>query len=246
MSSEQYSPTEKLSFNELKELDAYFDKQLNASSTEPERGKSFSFKRLLLWVTGILASILLPFIVLIRGSLYAYMSYGLSGWIALLAGVVATSLLLMGYALVVNYAVTKSYRVHKYIRRGIIALVIAYCGYGLLYLSSMNAKNAEVQSYYSSLHPILRVSLSTVILADGDLVITDLQRSPEAYEAMGLTVNNNSKHFPQEEGYVHAADIRTIGRAEWKNWLTEKSFQLLGFKTVRHVGTADHLHISLP
>lgn len=246
MSSEQPPTTEKLSFDELKKLDAYFDQQLNTPAEETKQEKKFSFKKLFLWVAGILVSVLFPFIVLVRGSLYVHTSYGVNGWIALLAGVLATCLLLMGYALVVNYAFTKSFRVHKYIRRGIIALVIAYCGYGLLYLSSMNAKNAEVQSYYSSLHPILRVSLSTIILADGDLVITDLQRSAEDYEAMGLPVNNYSKHFPQDGGYVHAADIRTKGRAEWKNWITEKTFQLLGFKTLRHVGTADHLHVSLP
>ena len=248
MSSQQTPTTEKLSFNELKELDAYFDRQLNSTPDKAPGNKkwSFSFRKLWLWTVGIFVSAVLPFIVLIRGSVYLYTNYGFNGWLALLVGVLATSLLLMIYALAVNYLFNKTYKVHKYVRRGILALVVAYCGYGLLYLSSMNAKSADVQSYYSSLHPILRVTMATTMLADGGLVITDLQRSPDDYEAMGLQVNTNSLHYPQQSGYVHAADIRTIGRAEWRNWLTEKGFQLLGLKTLRHVGNADHLHVSLP
>lgn len=246
MSAEQSATTKKLSFGELKELNAYFDKQLDAGVSEPKKNRPLSLKKVALGIAGIVISALLPFIVLIRSSLYAYTNYSLNGWLALLGGALVTALLLMGYAIVVNYAFTKSYRVHKYIRRALIAVVLAYCGYGLLYLSGVNAKNPQVHSYYGSLHPILRVTLATTILADGDLVVTDLQRSPEDYDAMGLSAKNNSMHYPQSSGYVHAADIRTLGRAEWKNWLTEKVFRLLGLQTLRHVGTADHLHISLP
>jgi hypothetical protein len=45
---------------------------------------------------------------------------------------------------------------------------------------------------------------------------------------------------------VHAVDLRTIGRAEWKNVLLNWYFRSMGFRTLRHVGTADHLHVSLP
>jgi hypothetical protein len=63
---------------------------------------------------------------------------------------------------------------------------------------------------------------------------------------MGLPVRDQSLHYPQKSGYVHAVDIRTKGRPEWKNKLTEMTFELFGMSTLRHVGTADHLHISLP
>jgi len=41
-------------------------------------------------------------------------------------------------------------------------------------------------------------------------------------------------------------DLRTIGRSERRNRLTAAYFQLMGFRTLRHLGTADHLHVSLP
>ena len=53
-------------------------------------------------------------------------------------------------------------------------------------------------------------------------------------------------HFRQRDGWVHALDMRTIGHGTVRNWLTAAYFRLLGFRTLRHVGTADHLHVSLP
>jgi hypothetical protein len=127
-----------------------------------------------------------------------------------------------------------------------VFLVVAYCSYGLLYFSGLNAKNAEVESYYRSLHPILRVSLATTLLVDDELVVTDMQREPEDYTAMGLPVRQESMHYIQDTGFVHAVDLRTRNRPEWKNRLTQGTFSVLGLNTLRHEGTADHLHISLP
>ncbi len=40
-------------------------------------------------------------------------------------------------------------------------------------------------------------------------------------------------------------DLRTNDRQEWRNQILELYFNLMGFNTLRHVGTADHLHVSL-
>ena len=124
--------------------------------------------------------------------------------------------------------------------------MVAYCGYALIYLSSANAKSDRVRAYYASLHPLLRVALSTLILADRDLVVTDLAREPEAYAAMGLAPNDGSLHYVQRDGYAHAADLRTAGRGELENRLVQAYFWSMGFATLRHVGTGDHLHVELP
>lgn len=54
-----------------------------------------------------------------------------------------------------------------------------------------------------------------------------------------------SLHFPQDDGWVHAVDLRTTGRPEWRNRALEMAFWVFGFHSLRHVGTADHLHVSL-
>lgn len=249
MPSTQEHISNEISFEKLKELDAYFDQQLkgnNQKSAEVRPGYRWSFKKIVGMVAGSAVLLALPFLVLIRCSLFLYEAYSLNGWLALLAGVGVTILLLLLYASVVNFTINKSPGLHRYVRRGIVLLVVAYCGYGLLYFSGVNAKNAEVESYYRSLHPILRVTMATTILLDDDLIVTDMQRTPDDYIAMGLPVRDGSLHFKQGTGYVHAVDIRTIGRPEWKNWLTKNTFALLGLKTLRHTGTADHLHVSLP
>jgi hypothetical protein len=123
---------------------------------------------------------------------------------------------------------------------------MAYTLYGLLYYSGMNTKTEEVQNYYRSLHPIMRVAITTVTFADSYIVLTDIRRQPEDYAAMGLPENPHSLHYEQSNGYVHAVDLRTKGRPEWKNWLVGTSLNAMGLYTLRHEGTTDHLHVYLP
>ncbi|HKL89393.1 MAG TPA: hypothetical protein VJ884_10350, partial [Salinibacter sp.] len=87
---------------------------------------------------------------------------------------------------------------------------------------------------------------ATLLLVDEDLLITDLSRHPSDYADMGLPVNPRSLHYRQATGYTHALDLRTKGRGYLRNLLTQGYFSVLGFRTLRHVGTADHLHVSLP
>ncbi|MDZ7692405.1 MAG: hypothetical protein U5K69_14930 [Balneolaceae bacterium] len=186
------------------------------------------------------------FFLLIKIALYSYQVYHLNGWLSLGLGALAalTVLLICGFYLV--YRLSGRRKVLPLVLRVATALVIAYCTYSLLYLSSVNSKSEGVRSHYRSLHPILRVTLSTVTLADSDLVITDMQRTRADYRRMGLPPRQQSLHYIQSTGYVHAVDVRTKGRSEWKNWLTEMVFKSLGYHTLRHAGTADHLHVALP
>ena len=124
--------------------------------------------------------------------------------------------------------------------------MLAYCGYTLIYLSSGNAKSDQVRAYYGSLHPLLRVALSTWMLVDKDIVITDVARGRADYATMGMRPNDGSLHYVQGDGYVHAVDLRTRGRGEVKNRLVQLYFWSAGLGTLRHVGTADHLHVELP
>ncbi len=108
-------------------------------------------------------------------------------------------------------------------------------------------KTPALQETYTALHPLLRFGVSTLVLVDRDLVVTDTAREPADYERMGLPTRVYSLHYRQEAtGYVHAVDLRTQGRAPWRNTLVQVWFDAMGFSTLRHVGTADHLHISLP
>ena len=88
--------------------------------------------------------------------------------------------------------------------------------------------------------------VSVFVLADADAVITDAARTPQFYARAGLPSNESSSlHLRQDDGFVHALDLRTINRPEWRNLLAELAFRAMGFHTLRHVGTADHLHVSL-
>ena len=126
-----------------------------------------------------------------------------------------------------------------------ILLVIGYSTYAVVYLSDSNVKSPEIKTTYTSLHPILRLSISTIVFIDKSLLITDGKRLPEDYKKMELKTKRQSLHYVQSDGYVHAVDIRTKNQSEFRNNLLKIYFKMMGLNTLRHVGTEDHLHISL-
>ncbi|MEM9819927.1 MAG: hypothetical protein AAF985_02600 [Bacteroidota bacterium] len=192
--------------------------------------------------------LVLPFIFLIRGAVFFHEHHVWSPWLSISGGVVVTTLLLFVYLTFMYGRLTgKLGNSSALKRRSVMALilVLGYSTYGLVFLSGSNVKHEEVKKEYTSLHPILRLSISTILFLDKDLLLTDAKRSPEDYKRMGLKTKKRSLHYPQSNGFVHAVDIRTKGRSEWRNFLLTTYFKLMGLNTLRHVGTADHLHISL-
>jgi hypothetical protein len=204
-----------------------------------------SIKGILIRLAGLVGLAILPFYTLIRSSVFLYHHAPVSGWWALAGGTLLTVLLLMLYLALLSFRLGGKGRVPKSLRRGTALLVAAYCAYGLVYLSSANAKSQEVRDTYSRLDPVLRVAVSTLLLVDRDGVLTDTERTREDYAAWGLPANEASLHLVQSDGYAHAVDVRTLGRAEWRNRMAAWYFQAMGFRVLRHVGTADHLHVEL-
>ncbi len=211
--------------------------------------KHSELKKTFLWaliiLSGIFGLIMLPFYVLIRISVYLNLSYGYPGWLALLGGISVSIVLLLIYLLFLFQKIKNRKRRFQFSLGGAGAMVFGFCLFSLFYLSGVNAKTPEVREVYRSMHPILRVAVSTVTLADGDLVITDIKRVSGDYEAMGLPVNPNSLHYRQETSYVHAVDLRTRDRGIIRNFVLQTSLEFMGFRTLRHTGTADHLHVEL-
>ncbi len=212
-----------------------------------ERGRSRSlFTRLVRVLLTSATVLVLPFVILVRLTTYLYAERDFPTWLALAAAALATALVLTLFAAYVSRKLTGRARFRTVCRRVVIPLVVGYCSYCLLYFSSLNAKQAEVHAYYRSLHPALRIAVSTWILADKDIVVTATKRDPGDYAAMDLVAREHSLHYRQSDGYVHALDLRTVGRGWLKNWAVESYFRLMGFGTLRHGGSADHLHVSLP
>jgi hypothetical protein len=192
--------------------------------------------------------LIFPFILLIRGSVYFHSNYEWMPWLSVLGGVGVTALILMIYMVFLQGSFTGkigSANAAKWKMVFAIILVLGYSIPALFYLSDANAKSKNVKKEFTSLHPILRLSTSTVLFLDGKLIMTDANRVPEDYKKMGLKSKRRSLHYEQSDGYVHALDIRTKGRSEVRNFLMKTYFQLMGFNVLRHGGTEDHLHISL-
>ncbi len=201
--------------------------------------------RLVRWTLLAVLLAVLPFFLLIRGGVFAYHAWGLGAWPSLMLSAAATILLLALYAWGVSRRIGAGKGLRKLLTRVAAALAAAYVAWSLVFIAGANVKSDEVRAEYASLHPLLRIGASAVFLADPGAVITDAGRTPDFYRRMGLSANETSLHFRQDDGFVHALDLRTIGRAEWRNQAVALAFRAMGFHTLRHVGTADHLHVSL-
>lgn len=193
----------------------------------------------------LLVIVALPFVVLVWGSVFFYRHGQVPTWLALLTAALLTMGVVTLYASWLAHTLTGRRSQLLLLGKWVaLPLVVFYCGYSLLYLSRVNAK-PEVRAYYTALHPLLRLALSTWTLVDPKMVVTDMSRARVDYSKMKLPVNENSLHYRQADGWVHAVDLRTVGRGAFKNGLVRVYFFLMGFETLRHVGTADHLHVQL-
>lgn len=201
-------------------------------------------------ISKITIILILPFCLLIRGAVFMHFNQGYSSYISLLFSSIATAVLLFIYFSVVYGRFTKGRASSlKYLRRR-FAVAFVFVGgfvlYGIVFLSTSNSKTTEVNQEFYSLQPILRLGSSTLFLLDRKAIVTDASRMPEDYSKMGLKTNARSLHFKQKDGFAYAHDLRTKGRSELRNSLLRGYYWLMGFKTIRHVGTADHLHVYMP
>ncbi len=196
-----------------------------------------------------LVLLILPFVILLRTASYLHVNYSLSPWSCIALSTFATAILMFLYFTFFYGKLTgRVGDLGALKRRFVIAilLVIIYAIQGLVLMNNKNLKSPELRTEVLGLHPILRLSLSTLVSIDNDLVITDATRNTADYKNMGLKTNERSLHYKQKStGFAHAVDLRTKGKAEWKNVLINIYFRSLGFNTLRHKGTADHLHVSL-
>jgi len=195
---------------------------------------------------GLCVLALLPFVLLIRGGILLYQWWGLGTWPSLLLAALATMWLLAVYAVAAGTWLGASRELRRSFARGAMAIGAAYVVYGLVFVAGANVTSAEVRAEYRALHPLLRLGSSAIILMDSGSVITDAGRSEPDYARMGLPPRERSMHYRQRDGYVHALDLRTNGRSGLRNFSVQLAFRALGFRVIRHVGTADHLHVSLP
>ncbi|MCB0628350.1 MAG: hypothetical protein R2824_02890 [Saprospiraceae bacterium] len=205
-------------------------------------------RRLLFRLMMIVSLMVLPFVVLIRTAVYLLEKHHFLPWLALLGGVLASALLIFIYLVYVQSWLRGALGNLRSMRRTYwlaLAMVVVYCLPALFYLSNANAKHPQVVEEFTSLHPILRLSISTLVFLDKSLILTDASRLPEDYSRMGLPDKRHSLHYTQSTGYAHAVDMRTRGHSELRNGLIALYFRLMGFNTLRHVGTADHLHVSI-
>ena len=188
----------------------------------------------------------LPFLVYVRSAVGLYSQGGLSPMLSVIGAGMITAVLLAGYAAWLSRRFKGRARAESIMRWVAIPTLVAWVTYSLLYVASANTKSVEVQREYRSMHPVLRLAVATAIMGDGDLVLTDSRRVAGDYGRMGLPVNQRTRHYAQKNGWVHAVDLRTNGRSEIRNRALQLYFALMGFQTLRHVGTADHLHVQLP
>ncbi len=202
------------------------------------------FIRILKW----LFVLILPFVALIRGAIFFHTKYNLGPWPSLVGGMLITFIILLIYLTSFHGMLSNSVGgIRAFKTKTYLAafFIFGYCIHGLFFISSANMKDHALSKELRQLHPIVRLAVSTVIIIDKDLIITDATRKASDYEKMGLPVNERSLHYRQKDGYAYALDLRTRQRSMVRNIFLQNYFRLMGFRTLSHNGTGPHLHISL-
>ncbi|MDZ7840420.1 MAG: hypothetical protein U5R46_06310 [Gammaproteobacteria bacterium] len=219
-----------------------------AQNERPGRwtGAGRTFAKIVAWTAAFPVLCILPFLVVLRISVLAYQESTYDGWQSLVIGILAALLLVSVCIAAFMWTFGIRRRFYMPLLNVCLTAMLCYSGFALFHLAVSNAKTAEIRSYYTSLHPFLRIAVKNLTILDEDLVVTDVRRTREEYREMGLPPRDYSLHFKQPTGFVHAVDIRTVGRSRITNLMVELYFVLMGFETIRHVGTADHLHVALP
>lgn len=107
-------------------------------------------------------------------------------------------------------------------------------------------KTPELAAEWGKLHPTLRLALRLAMLEDRQLVVTDVERDRQAYVDMGLAAPAASRHYAGPDAYVRGVDLRVADAGPLRNWARQGLLLIMGVDARRHVGTADHLHVTLP
>ncbi len=239
--------------DEILRIVAEMEKSVQQKPVESVTGKPKSKRSFFSWVKRILFSTTLisltvssTIFLLPRMSIY-YTSLQFNPVISIGLSAIVLFLFWMIILTIISILISCKVFINKYVRNTVLLSLLAYTGFATFFVNQANFKSSDIEKTYMHLHPVVRIGLTTTILVDSDLMITDGKRTKDEYIKWGLTPLQRSDHYIQRStGYVHAVDFRTIGRPEWKNNLLDLGFKLMGYKTLRHIGTADHLHVYLP
>jgi len=209
----------------------------------------------LLWLAvGVVASVLTG----MRAQLLLLERFPQGDWMVACGGLLIGGLVL-GVALVTVFTCRSLKRTGLLLLA--VPLVVAGAGLaGILRFPESHFKDGQVAEEWRQLHPTLRLALWVVTLEDWSVVLTDIARTPEEYAAKGDSIYpgaatgvglgpeppDGSKHYVDEDGYARAVDLRVGDAGPLRNWIRQGLFLMMGLDTLRHEGTADHLHVALP
>ena len=202
-------------------------------------------RRSVSWVMGMGILVATLFAILVRGSVFSYDTWALGASLSLVSAVLMTVPFLLLGAWVIIRGRRIGRRVQLMFIRGAIMIAFIYIGYAVLYVASTNAVPDEIREEYQTIHPLLRLAASPVIVFDPSAFRHPDGSVLEDYRLMGLSANEANLHFAQANDLIHSLDLVTDSRSEWRNRAIELGFWALGFHSLRHRGVGDHLHVSL-
>jgi len=202
-------------------------------------------RRSVSWVMGMGILVATLFAILVRGSVFSYDTWAFGASLSLVSAVLMTvPFLLLGARVIIRgRGIVRRFQLM--LIRGAIMIAFIYIGYAVLYVASTNAVPDEIREEYQTIHPLLRLAASPVIVFDPSAFRHPDGSVLEDYRLMGLSANEANLHFVQKDDLIHSLDLVTDNRSEWRNRAIELGFWAFGFHSLRHRGLGDHLHVSL-
>ncbi|MCB0691853.1 MAG: hypothetical protein KDC16_09420 [Saprospiraceae bacterium] len=205
--------------------------------------------KIILSILGFFILMLFPFYVMIWVAVW-FSTFGYGHY---MFGFIIGASVALAYIIGIRWFILKKfYPKSKHEFEGLVLfksfafVLIVFLWYGILDWTQLPHYRVNIKNELNDLHPVLRLAVGALARIEPDIIITDLSRNPMDYRQMGLKVNRNSRHYIQIDGYSHAIDLNTSENTFLKNFMIKNYFNALGFHTLRHTGTGDHLHVELP
>lgn len=203
---------------------------------------------MLFYLLRIAIVLVAPFFIFLKSSVYIHEHYEYPAGITIIIALIILAIILFLYVTIGYSLIFKKLGSGDALKQRLIFMFLLSAGvlfHLLFFISNRNVKSSNVKSEYNKMHPILRLATGVFTKIDKEMVMTDIARTAEDYGNMGLKENPTSLHYPQKDGYAYALDLRTKGKSKFSIAAMNWYYKILGFKTLRHVGTADHLHVAL-
>jgi len=176
---------------------------------------------------------ILLFIFLTAGPVLLYNYQNINWYVALMISQIIANII---FSLIIYIIVKKNLTKVVFFTLSFSSLLFIF--------NPVQTKHSVSQKEKQHLHSSLKRAVRVANIIGLNPLITDISRDKSFYKKYNLKEVQECSHYLYN-GVSYAIDIRTKNNNFIKNFLLNGYFNVMGFHSDRHGGTADHIHVEV-